>query len=180
MTHIGSPKQVVFGPDSVEITDILTEKIIAKGVAIHASKAYAFSHFMPYSNPVQTQLPFEADKCIKTPLHKFANTYLLSNISDSYLEEEEYQHDFDIYFTPQRYLDLDLASTTSQQPKWAQQLIKVVGDGVGNPYDKIITRCWYQKDNVALSHTDPLLPKRCFMMLESNNQTFKEAFHDPR
>ena len=56
MTHNGPPKRVVFGPDSVEISDISTGKIIAKGVANHASKAYEFSHFMPYLDPVQTQL----------------------------------------------------------------------------------------------------------------------------
>ena len=38
ITHIGLPKQVVFGPDSVEISDISTRKIIAKGVANHVSK----------------------------------------------------------------------------------------------------------------------------------------------
>ena len=46
MTHTRSPKQVIFGPDSVEITDISTRNIIEKGVANHASKAYEFSHFM--------------------------------------------------------------------------------------------------------------------------------------
>ena len=53
-----------------------------KGVADHASKEYAFSHFMPYSDPIQPQLLFEADKGIKTPLIHIANTYFLSNISD--------------------------------------------------------------------------------------------------
>ena len=48
MTHTGSPKQVVFGLDSVGISDISTRKIIVKGVANHASKAYEFSHFLPY------------------------------------------------------------------------------------------------------------------------------------
>ena len=42
MTHTGSPKWVVFGPDLVEITYILTGNIIAKGVGNHASKAYEF------------------------------------------------------------------------------------------------------------------------------------------
>ena len=42
MTHIGSPKRVIFGRDSVEITDISTGSIIAKGTANHASKAYEF------------------------------------------------------------------------------------------------------------------------------------------
>ena len=38
MTHTRSPKQVIFGLDSVEITDISTGNIIEKGVANHASK----------------------------------------------------------------------------------------------------------------------------------------------
>ena len=33
--------------------------IIAKGVANHAFKAHEFSHFLQYSDPVQSQLPFE-------------------------------------------------------------------------------------------------------------------------
>ena len=49
MTHTGSPKQVVFGPDSVEITKISTGELVAKGIVDHASKAYIFSHFMPYT-----------------------------------------------------------------------------------------------------------------------------------
>ena len=48
-----------------------------------------FSHFMPYLDPVQPQLLFEADKGIKTPLLPFADADLLSNISDS--NEEDYQ-----------------------------------------------------------------------------------------
>ena len=51
-THTGSPKRVVFGLDSVEITNISTGNIIAKGVANHTCKAYEFSHFIPYSDPV--------------------------------------------------------------------------------------------------------------------------------
>ena len=54
MTHTGSPKQVIFGPDSVEITYISTGNIIAKGGENHASKAYEFSHFMPFYEPVHS------------------------------------------------------------------------------------------------------------------------------
>ena len=57
MTHIGSPKQVIFGPDSVYITDISTGKIIAKGTANHASKAYEFSYFMQFLELVHSQQP---------------------------------------------------------------------------------------------------------------------------
>ena len=52
MTHTDPPKQVVFGLDSVEILDISTGKTIVKGVLNHASKAYEFSHFLPYSDLV--------------------------------------------------------------------------------------------------------------------------------
>ena len=73
-----------------------------KGITDHASKAYDFSHFIPYSDSVQPQLLFEADKGIKTPLLPIGDTDLLSNISDSNsnLEEEEDQHDSNIEFTP--------------------------------------------------------------------------------
>ena len=38
-----------------------TRKMIEKGAANHASKAYEFSHFPPYSDPVQSQLTFERE-----------------------------------------------------------------------------------------------------------------------
>ena len=158
MTHMGSPKRVVFGPDAVDISDISTGNIIVKGVTDHASKAYELSHFMPYSYIVQAQLPFESDKGIKTPLLPFADTNLLSNISNSDSKEEEYQYDFDIEFTPQRDLDLDPTSTSSYQLKWSQHLIEVAGDGAGDPDDKKRMRSQCQKENVAPSHTYPLLP----------------------
>ena len=43
LTHTGSPKRVVFEPNPVEISNISTGKLIEKGVANHASKAYEFS-----------------------------------------------------------------------------------------------------------------------------------------
>ena len=54
MNHTGSPKRVIFGPDSVEIIDISTMNIIEKGVANHASKEYEFSHFIPISEPMHS------------------------------------------------------------------------------------------------------------------------------
>ena len=61
MTHIGSPKRVVFDIGSMEISYISTGKLIVKGVANHSSKAYEFSHFMPDSYLMQSQLPFERE-----------------------------------------------------------------------------------------------------------------------
>ena len=49
MTHTGSPKRVVFGPNIVEISNISTIKLIAKGATNRFSKSYDFSHFMPFS-----------------------------------------------------------------------------------------------------------------------------------
>ena len=57
MTHTGSPKRVIFGPNLLDITYISTGNIIAKGAANHASKEYEFSHFMPFSELVHTQQP---------------------------------------------------------------------------------------------------------------------------
>ena len=51
MNHTGSPKKVIFPPDEVEITEISSGKVIAKGIANHTLKVYMFSHFLPYSNP---------------------------------------------------------------------------------------------------------------------------------
>ena len=86
---------------------------------------------MPYSDPVQPQLPFEVDEGIKTPLLPVVDTDLLSNISDSYSEEEEYQHDFDFEFTPQRDIDLDPTSTSCQQPNGLNNSLKELGMVLG-------------------------------------------------
>ena len=42
------------------------------------------------------------------------------------------------------------------------------------------TRSQYQNQHVALSHLDPFFRERCFMMMGSDPQSFKEAFHSPR
>ena len=54
MNHTGSPKRVIFGLESVEIRDISTRNIIAKGAANYASKEYDFSHFLPISEPMHS------------------------------------------------------------------------------------------------------------------------------
>ena len=54
MTRTRSPKRVTFGPDSLEITNISTRNIIAKGATNHASKEYEFSHFMSFPEPVHS------------------------------------------------------------------------------------------------------------------------------
>ena len=65
-----------------DISNISTKNIIENGVANHASKAYAFSHFLPYSAPIQSQQPFkrEGKKSLSYP---FADNDMLSKISVS-------------------------------------------------------------------------------------------------
>ena len=91
---------MVFGLDSVEISYISTGNTIEKGVVIHASKKYAFSHFMSYSDPIHFYLSSEVDEGIKYPLFPFSYTTLLSIVLDSD-NEDKYQHDLDIEITPQ-------------------------------------------------------------------------------
>ena len=116
MTHTGPPKQVVFGLNSMEISYIPTGKIIVKGVANHASKEYEFSHFLPYSAPVQSQQPFEREgnNSLSSP---FADNDMLSKISVSEDEEQD-QHDHDIDILPQYDLDPDPTPIQNQNPKW--------------------------------------------------------------
>ena len=82
-THTGFPKQVLFGPDLVQITNISTGEIVAKGIVDHASKAYYLSHFIPFSVPTSSQLPFEADEGINIPSLPIAVSILNLDISDS-------------------------------------------------------------------------------------------------
>ena len=44
MTHNGVPKRVSFSHDDVEITEIASRKLVAKGSTNHHAKSYEFSH----------------------------------------------------------------------------------------------------------------------------------------
>ena len=119
MTHTGPPKWVVFGHDLVEISDISTGNIIVKGVANHASKAYEFSHFLLYSDPVQSQLPFERGRktILPTPF-----TYDNISISISYSKseaEDPVESIYEIEDEVHSDLDLNIVPTPNPRPKWA-------------------------------------------------------------
>ena len=88
MTYIGSPKRVIFGLDSMEISCISTGKLILKSVANHVSKAYEFSHFLPYSDQVPSQLPFEREGKFILP-KPFAYDNVSINVSYSKSEAED-------------------------------------------------------------------------------------------
>ena len=51
MTHNGSPREVVFTLNDVEISEILNHGVIAKGFVDHSSNVYKFTHFMSFSIP---------------------------------------------------------------------------------------------------------------------------------
>ena len=74
---------MVLGLDSMEISNISTGNLIVKGVANHASKEYEFSNFLPYSDLVQSQLPFEKEG--KNILPK---PFAYDNVSFSVLDSE--------------------------------------------------------------------------------------------
>ena len=99
MTHTGSPKRVIFGHESVEITYISTGNIIVKGVANHASKAYEFSHFIPFSEPVHSQ---REGKNIPSPSLA---------VSTSIAEPDVSVHEIKIH------LDSDSVPTSKQEAK---------------------------------------------------------------
>ena len=45
------PKRVSFSPDDVDITELASEKLVAKGLANHHAKYYEFSHFVADAKP---------------------------------------------------------------------------------------------------------------------------------
>ena len=51
MTHMGVPKRVSFNPNDVEITELASGKLVAKGLVNHHAKTYEFSHFVVDENP---------------------------------------------------------------------------------------------------------------------------------
>ena len=124
MTHTSSRKQVVFGPDSMEITKISTGELVEKGMVDHASKAYYLSHFMPFLVPASSQLQFEADEGINIPSLPIVVSVLNTDISYSDSKEESSQFDPDIELTNQRDLYPYPNSNSFQQPKWAKKLIE--------------------------------------------------------
>ena len=98
MTHTGSPKQVIFGPNSVEIIDISTGRIIEKGTANHASKSYEFSHFMAPLEPVHSQQPPTREGKIIASTSFTASTSIANPSLSVY--EIEIQGDSDLRFSP--------------------------------------------------------------------------------
>ena len=79
----------------MEITNISTGNIIAKGVANNASKAYEFSHFMPFSEPVHSQQPLAREGKIISSTSFVASTSIVDPAVSVY--DIEIQGDSDQY-----------------------------------------------------------------------------------
>ena len=47
ITHIGEANRVTFTPETVEIAEISTNKVVDLGFADHQARMYKFSHFLP-------------------------------------------------------------------------------------------------------------------------------------
>ena len=60
--------------------------------------------------------------------------------------------------------------------KWEENTIQAVGELAGNPSDSRRTRSQFES---ALSVKDPLFADKCFLMIESDMQTYEEPHEDP-
>ena len=62
-------------------------------------------------------------------------------------------------------------------PKWVARTIHAAGELAGNPSDFRRTRSKFES---ALCMKDPLFAEKCYLMVESDPQTYEYAAHDPR
>ena len=85
MTHTRSPKNFIFSPDDVEITEISNGKVIAKGVVDHTLKVYMFSHFLPYSNPSDLLIHANEASQLWHEIFGHINYKYLSYLSEKYM-----------------------------------------------------------------------------------------------
>ena len=96
----------------------------------------------------------------------FAHVDVSSDDSDSKIEDEELvESDLNVENEDQTDPYPNIAHSLNPRSKWAKKFIKYIGNIVGDPSDQRRTRSQYQDENIALCHIDPLLPKRCYMMV---------------
>ena len=62
-------------------------------------------------------------------------------------------------------------------PKWEEKTIHAAGELAGNPSDTRMTRSQFES---ALCVKDPLFTEKCYLMVESDPQTYEDAADDPR
>ena len=72
--------------------------------------------------------------------------------------------------------DLIVYPNIPTRPKWAAKTIHAAGELAGNPSDPRRTRSQFES---ALSMKYPLFADKCYLMVESEPQTYEYAAHDP-
>ena len=63
-----------------------------------------------------------------------------------------------------------------KRPKWASKTIHAAGELAGNPNDPRRTRSQFES---ALCMKDPMFAEKCYLMVESDPQTYENAAEDP-
>ena len=87
-------------------------------------------------------------------------------------EETNKFSDFDMSDNNDLIADPDIPT----RPKWEANTIHAAGELAGNPNDTRRTRSQFES---ALCVKDPLFDENCYLMVESDPQTYEYAVHDP-
>ena len=88
-------------------------------------------------------------------------------------EETNEFYDSDIYDNDDLIADINIPTI----PNWESRTIRVAVELAGNPSDTRRTRSQFES---ALCVKDPLFAKKCYLMIDSDPQTYEDAAHDPR
>ena len=72
--------------------------------------------------------------------------------------------------------DLIADPNSPTRPKWAAKTIHVARELAGNPNDPRRTRSQFES---ALCMKDPMFAEKCYLMVESDPQTYEDAENDP-
>ena len=73
--------------------------------------------------------------------------------------------------------DLIAYPNSPKIPKWAENTIHTAGELVGNPSDPRRTRSQFES---ALCMQDPMFVEKCYLMIESDPQTYEDVAKYPR
>ena len=65
-------------------------------------------------------------------------------------------------------------------PTWAQNTLSSAGDNIGNPDDPRRTRSDFQRVGIALSCSDNLLSKTCYLIISLDPKSYYHAWKYPR
>ena len=73
--------------------------------------------------------------------------------------------------------DLISDHNSPTRPKWAVKTIHVAGELAENPNDPRRTRSQFES---ALCMKDPMFAEKCYLMVDSDPQTYEDVENDPR